>query len=42
MTEQEQVRQNSKKRGVFDYLFYALAGSVLVTFSFTFLLWFNS
>jgi hypothetical protein len=28
-----------KEHGIFDYLLYALAGSVLAAFSFSFLLW---
>jgi hypothetical protein len=28
-----------KELGIFDYLLYALAGSVLAAFSFSFLLW---
>ncbi|HXV20633.1 MAG TPA: hypothetical protein VD811_06565 [Desulfuromonadales bacterium] len=37
-----QFRSNDgpdKEHGIFDYLLYALAGSVLAAFSFSFLLW---
>lgn len=30
---------NSKKQNVLDYLLYTLAGAVLATMSFSFLLW---
>jgi hypothetical protein len=37
-----QFRSNNgpdKEHGIFDYLLYTLAGSVLAAFSFSFLLW---
>jgi hypothetical protein len=40
--DMSQFRSNNgpdKEHGIFDYLLYALAGSVLAAFSFSFLLW---
>lgn len=40
--DMSQFRSNDgpdKEHGIFDYLLYALAGSVLAAFSFSFLLW---
>lgn len=39
MLQRKDNNLSSKERDVFDYLLYALAGSVLVTISFSFLLW---
>lgn len=39
MIQLESRNGSDKERSVFDYLLYALAAGVLVTFSFSFLLW---
>lgn len=39
MTQRKDSNLPGKERNVFDYLLYALAGSVLLTVSFSFLLW---
>jgi hypothetical protein len=39
MPERETRQRSDKNRNIIDYLFYALAGGVLVALSFSFLLW---